>query len=306
MQTQNLIDSQKKREYYCTRVLWEFYKTRNFDLLKEIIDENCRIHTKAMDRIWKDEVIAYYLWLTYFMFEYVFYQTVELVWTRKLVELGDWIYWFPRYNWWKLTYEEWKICLLFTKFYRNWNIETSILIPKINKKWLVSEIFIDDEEKYNYKKFKRQDNRKKKRWKWIPKYDISDTLEERELFDNAMIAIINFLKESWYRIVNATPQLDAVPNINAINNKWRKICFLVRWIDSSHDKDLIYEKNFIHKTLRNWCYNFAQSVWADFYIWLCYYKSSDNEREKQWLLLHGDTIKWYKIVLLEPWDFEVE
>ena len=305
MQSKITAEQAKKREYYCTRVLWEFYKTWDFDSLEEIIDENCRIRTRAIDRIWKLEVINYYLWVSR-MFEYVFYQTVELVWTMKWVQLDDWIYWLPKYNWWKLTYEEWKICLLFTKFYRNWNIETSILIPKINKKWLVTEIFIDDEEFYNYENFKRWDNRTKKRWEWIPKYDVSDTLEEWELHYNGIIPVVNFLKEYWYKTINIVPRLDAIPNIIAINNEWHKIYVLVRWIDSVHDEDLIYEKNFIHKRLRNYWYNFAKNAWADFYIWLRYYKSSDKEREKQWLLLYGDTIKWYRTVLLEPWDFEVE
>ena len=62
MQSKITAEQTKRREYYCTRVLREFCKTWNFYSLEEIIDENCKICTRAIDRIQKLEVINYYIY----------------------------------------------------------------------------------------------------------------------------------------------------------------------------------------------------------------------------------------------------
>lgn len=295
-----------EREYYCARLFWEFHKTWNFDILNSIISDDCILDTWSKQFKWKNEIMWFYLFWRR-MVDYAFYQMVQLRWTSKKVPLWNGVFWLPRYYGWRTTYDEWKVCVLVSQIFiaLNW-ITTALAIINLNKKWLISEIFLDDCQKYDCVPLQRNVLLRTKNWgPWIPKYDITDTLDEAEMFYFSMHYALDSLKSRWYTIGKYSYRLDDIPNIYAVNQKtWKEIIVLVRWIDKV-EEDLEYEKIFIHKRLRNLYYRDAERNWVEFYIWLWYFRSIDEDRNKNNLFLIWDELKYHWIIL-EPWDFEVE
>ncbi len=255
-----------ERQYECVRVIAECYEKWNFDNLFPYLSDDVKwFSQRRMDDVkWKDDVINYYKWKTKNINnDYCCVtQIVELVWN---INRDSRVAWAPhsggRPGKVMLFYEDGKLCVFMSQ-YIDWEQFNSMIVPEY--KWdEICSIWICMVDLYKYKLYWPWNWEQVNWWKWIPKYEETDTLRNEELCDFACNIVHDyFIKKEWYQILFASSFLSAFPNF-ALRKNWETILVIVRgW--EVHNMPELHEKEkecFIKLAKKQWYKLYFAPVW---------------------------------------------
>lgn len=272
----------KERQYECMRIVAECYQNNNFDALYPLLSENVEWFSQWEHNnkpVWKDNVIKYYKTREK-DFEWVFCETqiVELIWNMNE---DSKIIWQNNVWQWRVTlmYDDWKLCVLMTK-YRDWIQHNTMIDPEYE--WdKISRIWICEPGFYKCRTWRPWNWEHVDRWKWIPNYKETDIMRDEELWSFACETMLDhYIKKEWYEILFASNFLNAFPNF-VLKKEWKTILVIVRWCGAPNTP-------IIEKIEKDYFIQRAKLVWFDIYFAPMTFGSVDPDRFNKWLLLRWD------------------
>ena len=275
-----LLSLEKQYEYM--RIIADCYQNNNFDDLYSILTDDVKYFSQRSydsDTSWKDNVKKFYKKKKK-DFKKVYCETQIVILKWNINENSNVIW---HNNMWQgkamLIYDDWKLCILMTK-YKDWKQYNSIIVPDYEWK-KISRIWICIPDLYNFQLYWPWNWEQVDWGKWIPKYKKEDTLRDEELCDFACNIVYNyFIKPEGYEVLFASNFLNSFPNF-ALKKDWKIILLVVRWCWAPKMPK-------IEKIEKEYFIQEAKKQWLEIYFAPVGFWAADPERFEKWLLLRWD------------------